>query len=247
MRFVGLDNFRRMISEGYFLRGLFNLFLFFVTGLAKIMTVPLLVAYLVYSIKINRQKMLFRFLFVLPMVVPGVVSALMWKQIYDPNIGLINQLLSAAGLDSWRRVWLGEGNWAIWAIIFMGFPFVNPLAFLVYYGGLMDIDPGILESARMDGANRGKIFFRIQLPILTSQIKILVILLFIGTVQDFGGVYLLTGGGPGTSTYVPGLELYFNTTQFGRFGYACALGFVLFLFTMAGTLINMRIKTHAEG
>jgi ABC-type sugar transport system permease subunit len=79
-----------------------------------------------------------------------------------------------------------------------------------------------------------------------SQIKLLLILVFIGTVQDFGGVYLLTSGGPGTSTYVPGLELYFNTTKFGRFGYACALGLVIFVFTMIGTLINMRIKTVSE-
>jgi ABC-type sugar transport system permease subunit len=150
------------------------------------------------------------------------------------------------GLESLQRVWLGDEKWAIWSIIFVGFPFVSPLAFLVYYGGLLDIDLGILESARLDGAGRGKIFFRIQLPILAAQIKILLILTFIGTVQDFSGILLLTSGGPGTSTYVPGLELYFNTTKFGRFGYACALGLVLFVFTMIGTLINMRMKTNAD-
>jgi ABC-type sugar transport system permease subunit len=246
MKFVGLDNFRLMLSEGYFLTGLHNLFLFLITGFAKTLTIPLGVAWLVYSMKIDRQKTLFRFLFVLPMVVPGVVSALMWKQIYDPSIGLINQLLGKMGLETWRQVWLGDEKWAIWAIIFMGFPFVSPMAFLVYYGGLTGIDMGILESARIDGANRRKIFFRIQLPILMSQIKILLILVFIGTVQDFSGVYLLTSGGPGTSTYVPGLELYFNTTKFGRFGYACALGLVLFMFTLAGTLLNMKLKTNVE-
>jgi ABC-type sugar transport system permease subunit len=246
MRFVGLDNFRLMLSEGYFLTGLHNMFLFLAAGFIKTLTVPLLAAWLVYSMKFNRQKTLFRFLFVLPMVVPSVVGALMWKQIYDPSIGLINQLLARAGLEAWQQVWLGDEKWAIWAIIFVGFPFVSPLAFLVYYGGLMDIDPAILESARMDGAGRGKIFRRIQLPILTAQIKILLILTFIGTVQDFSGVLLLTAGGPGTSTYVPGLELYFNTTRFGRFGYACALGLVLFVFTMIGTLINMRMKTKAD-
>jgi ABC-type sugar transport system permease subunit len=65
-------------------------------------------------------------------------------------------------------------------------------------------------------------------------------------VQDFGGIYLLTAGGPGTSTYVPGLELYFNTTQFGRYGYACALGLVLFMFTLAGTMLNMKMKTNTN-
>ena len=70
--------------------------------------------------------------------------------------------------------------------------------------------------------------------------KMIIILTFIGTVQDFNGVFLLTGGGPGTSTYVPGLELYYNATRFGRYGYACALGVVLFIFVMILTAINMR-------
>jgi ABC-type sugar transport system permease subunit len=196
--------------------------------------------------KFNTQKTLFRLLFVLPMVVPGVVSALMWKQIYDPTIGLLNQLLGRMGLENLQQVWLGDERWALWAILFVGFPFVGVLPFLVFYGGLMNIDSGILESARIDGANRAKIFFRIQLPILMAQVKILLILSFIGSAQDFSGIYLLTGGGPGTSTYVPGLELYFNTTQFGRFGYACALGLVLFVFTMIGTLLNMKIKTNSD-
>jgi ABC-type sugar transport system permease subunit len=246
MKFVGLDNFRLMFAEGYFLTGISNMFLLMAAGFVKTLTMPLLVAWLVYSMKANQQKTIFRFLFVLPMVVPGVVGALMWKQIYDPSIGLINQLLGKMGLEALQRVWLGDEKWAIWSIIFVGFPFVSPLAFLVYYGGLMDIDLSILESARIDGAGRGKIFFRIQLPILAAQIKILLILTFIGTVQDFSGILLLTSGGPGTSTYVPGLELYFNTTKFGRFGYACALGLVLFVFTMIGTLINMRMKTNAD-
>ncbi|MDR1566846.1 MAG: sugar ABC transporter permease [Treponema sp.] len=246
MKFIGFDNFREMLHDRYFFVGIKNLVLLMVTAFAKLLTVPLIVAWLVYSMKINRQKTLFRFLFVLPMVVPGVVSALMWKQIYDPSIGLINQFLTAIGLENWRQVWLGNEKLAIWSVIFMGFPFVNVLAFLVYYGGLMDIDPGIIESARIDGAGKGKIFFNIQLPILLSQIKVLAILTFIGTMQDYGGIYLLTGGGPGSSTYVPGLQLYYSTASTGRYGYACALGIVLFIFTMIGTLINMKMKTHSE-
>jgi ABC-type sugar transport system permease subunit len=196
MSFVGLDNFRLMIAEGYFLTGIKNMFIIMAAGVIKTMTVPLLVAWLVYSMKFNSQKTLFRLLFVLPMVVPGVVGALMWKQIYDPSIGLLNQLLGRLGLENLRQVWLGDERWALWAILFVGFPFVGVLPFLVFYGGLMDIDTGILESARIDGANRVKIFFRIQLPILSAQVKVLLILSFISSAQDFSGIYLLTGGGP---------------------------------------------------
>ncbi|MCR1843425.1 ABC transporter permease subunit [Murimonas intestini] len=240
IQFVGLENFKLMFTEGYFLTGVGNLFIFLVTAFIKVMTVPILVAYLVYSMKSDKKKYAFRFLLVLPIVVPSVVSALLWKQIYDPTIGLINQTLGKLGLESLQRVWLGDEATALWAIIFMGFPFINALAFLVFYGGFLDVDASMLEAARADGANRWKIFWRILLPQIRPQMKMIIILTFIGTVQDFNGVFLLTGGGPGTSTYVPGLELYYNATRFGRYGYACALGVVLFIFVMILTAINMR-------
>ena len=161
-------------------------------------------------------------------------------QIYDPNIGALNQLLGKLGLESWQRVWLGNEKTAIWAIIFMGFPFVNALAFLLYYGGFTSIDAELYEAARMDGAKRFDIFKKIQFPLILPQLRLILTLTFIGAVQDFNGVYLLTQGGPGTSTYVPGLELYFNATTFGRYGYACALGVVMFLFIMVATLIGRR-------
>lgn len=242
IKWIGLDNFRTMISEGYFLTGLGNLAILLIAGLAKVLTVPVLVAYLVYSMRSNKKKYAFRFLFVLPMVVPSVVTALLWKQIYDPTIGLINQLLGKVGLESWQHVWLGDPKTALASIIFMGFPFINALAFLVFYGGFLDIDTSMLEAARADGAGRWKIFWRIQIPQIAPQIKMIVILNFIGIIQDFTPIYLLTSGGPGRSTYVPGLELYYNATQFGRYGYACALGLVMFIFILVPTVINMRSK-----
>ncbi len=240
IKFVGLDNFKLMLSEGYFLTGLGNLALMIIFGLLKVLTVPVLIAWLVYSMKGSKEKFTFRFLFVLPMVVPGIVSTLMWQQIYDPTIGLINQVLGKVGLENLQRVWLGNPKTAIWAIIFMGFPFINALAFLVYYGGFISVDASLLEASEVDGAKRWDIFWKVQLPMISSQIKMMIILTFIGIVQDFSSVYILTGGGPGTSTYVPGLELYYNATKFGRYGYACALGLVMFVFIMIGTIINMR-------
>ena len=242
IEFVGLDNFRRMISEGYFLTGLGNLVILMITGFIKVLTVPVLVAYLVYSMRSNRKKYGFRFLLVLPVVVPSVVSAMLWKQIYDPTIGLLNQFLGKIGLENLQRVWLGDEKLALWAIIFMGFPFVNAMAFLVFYGGFMDIDAAMIEAARIDGASRWKMFWSIQIPMIRPQIKMILILTFISTVQDYTNIFLMTGGGPGKSTYVPGLELYYNTTQFGRYGYACALGLVLFVFCLVPTAMNMRKK-----
>lgn len=246
IKFIGLDNFRLMIQEGYFLIGIKNLFILAVTTFAKFLTVPLLAAEMVFLIKGGRKKYWFRFLFVLPMVVPGVVSALMWQNIYDPTIGLLNNLLDLFNLDGMKRVWLGDPATAIWSIVFMGFPFIDAFAFLVYYGGLINISPELFEAARVDGSNGWWNFTRIHLPLITPQMKMLVILSFIGTVQNFYPILILTNGGPGVSTYVPGLELYNNATAYGRYGYACALGVVMFIAIFIGTLINMRIKTASE-
>lgn len=246
IQFIGLDNFKKMFTEGYFLTGMSNLLLLLVTGAVKVLTVPLICAWLCYSASGNKRKYVHRFLFVLPIVVPGVISAMIWLKIYDPNIGLINELLTKIGLSNLTRVWLGDADTAIWAVIFMGFPFVNAMAFLVYYGGLLGIGKDVEESAVVDGANRWNIFWKIQIPLLRPQFRVMLTLTLIGTMQNFNEIYILTQGGPGKATYVPALELYFNVSQFGRYGYACALGVILFIMTMAITLLNLKLTKSKD-
>ncbi|MEA4888849.1 MAG: ABC transporter permease subunit [Clostridiaceae bacterium] len=246
--FIGFDNYIKMFTEGYFLIGLKNLGILFGTSIIKLLTVPLLVAEIVFLMKGARRKYWFRFAFVLPMVVPGIVSTLMWQRIYDPTIGLLNNVLRiVTGNPALMISWLGDERLAIWAIVFMGFPFINAFAFLVYYGGLIDIPTDLFEAAAVDGSSGWWNLTRIHLPLLTPQIKMLIILNFIGVVQDYGAIFILTGGGPGTATYVPGLELYYNATRFNQYGYACALGVTMFIFILAGTILNLRMKTeHAN-
>lgn len=244
--FVGLDNYKMMFEEGYFLLGMKNLLILLVTGILKTLTVPLAVAWMIFSTRGSRRKYIHRFLFVLPMVVPGIVSSLVWLKIYDPTIGLLNQILETVGLENLQRVWLGDVNTAIWAVVFMGFPFISAMALLVYYGGLINIGDDVVESAVIDGANRWNIFWKIQLPMIRSQIGLMVTLTILGTMQDFNGIFILTGGGPGTATYVPALELYLNASQYGRYGYASALGVVLLIFTMTVTLISNKLTKEKE-
>lgn len=249
VQFVGFDNFRRIFTEGYFLLGVKNLLIMMAASFIKLLTVPLLLAELVFAMRTrtgesSRRRYWFRLLLVLPMVVPGVVSTLMWKNIYDPNIGALNALLRSVGLESWQRVWLGDEATALWAIIFMGFPWVNSFAFLVFYGGLINIPEDLFEAAKVDGSNPAWNFFHIHLPLISPQLKMLIITTFISSVQDYGGVMLLTAGGPGTATYVPGLELYYAATRFGQYGYACAMGVLMFIVILAGSLLNLKIRTE---
>ena len=246
INFIGIDNFRMMVTEGYFLTGIRNLLIFLASYMVKILTVPLLVAVMVYSLVSDRSKYVFRYLFVLPMVVPSVVSALMWKNIYDPNFGLLNEVLALLHMEQYQTSWLSDPNTAIAALIFVGFPFIDPFSFLIYYSAMMNIPSSTLEAARLDGASPARRFFSIILPMIASQIKVLIMLGFINQIQDFNLILLLTKGGPGTDTYVPGYELYLNATTFGRYGYACALGLVMFVVIFIGTIILNKVKVNQE-
>ncbi|MES7181298.1 sugar ABC transporter permease, partial [Cutibacterium acnes] len=118
---------------------------------------------------------------------------------------------------------------------------------LIFYAGLIAIPQELIESAKIDGASTGSIIRKIHLPLLAGQIKLLIILAFIGTIQDFGGILIVTGGGPLDSTYVPALQMYFAATIFNDLGYASALGVSMFIVILAITIINMKfIKTSEE-
>ncbi|MHA1565342.1 MAG: outer membrane protein assembly factor BamB family protein, partial [Alphaproteobacteria bacterium] len=138
--FVGLENFRMMLHDRYVWVGMKNMLIFLVTGLVKTLTVPLLAAELVFWLSGSRLKQFFRSAFVVPAVVPGLVFVLLWAKIYHPDTGLLNKILIAVGLERFTHAWLAEEGWALWSIVFAGFPWVSIFAFLVLLGGLININ-----------------------------------------------------------------------------------------------------------
>ena len=158
----------------------------------------------------------------------------------------MNEILASVGLGQYQTEWLSNPNTAIPSLIFVGFPFVDSFSFLIYYSAMVNIPSTTLEAAELDGVTASGKFFSIILPMISPQIKILLMLGFINQIQDFNLILLLTKGGPGTETYVPGYELYLNATSFGRYGYACALGLVMFVFIFAGTAVMNRIKVNQD-
>jgi ABC-type sugar transport system permease subunit len=243
---VGLDQFKALQENKYFWVGIGNLVVLIVTGFLKL-AIPLAVAEMIFHLRSSRVAYGFRTLFVLQVIVPGVVGVLLWVNVYDPNIGLANQLLRAIGLESLTRSWLGDADTAMASIVFMGFPWVSAFALLIFYGGLISIPGDIFDSAALDGASTFRRIINMDLPLLVGQIRLLLILTFIATVQEFAAIFLTTGGGPGSSTYVPSLELYYQAVRFNNFGAASAIGTVLFIVILAGTIINLRyVRSSVE-
>jgi ABC-type sugar transport system permease subunit/outer membrane protein assembly factor BamB len=245
-RWVGLANFERLLTDQYFRVGFGNLLILTLAHFAKTFTAPLLVAELIFNLRPRFMQYWARTAFVVPTVVPGVVTILLWLMIYEPNIGLLNQTLRAVGFGQASHGWLGDPATALPAIIMIGFPWVAPFAFLVYYAGLIAIPVEVIEASRVDGCSTFRRFVSIDLPLLMGQVKLLVVLGFIGEVQSFGLILLTTGGGPGHTTYVPALQLYYAAMQLNQLGYASAIASVLFLVILGGTLLNLRLRSAVE-
>jgi raffinose/stachyose/melibiose transport system permease protein len=239
--FVGLNHFKRMLSDPMVIASAKNIGIIISAQIVIVLTLPLLAAELVYNLKSPKLQYFYRVMFTIPLVIPLVVIILVWQFIYDPNIGIINSLLGVLGLEDWARNWLGNTGTALFAIILIGFPWVSGLQFLLYLAALENISLEVIESSRLDGLGAFRRVWKIDLPIIMGQFKVIIVLTIITALQVFPQVYVLTNGGPGNATMVPGVALYQNAFFYGTFGYASAIGTALFIVTLIITLINNKI------
>lgn len=241
--FVGLKNYINLFfHDKAFWISLRNLLVLFV-GMNVCFFAPIMMAKMIYSVRNDRFKYVMRTIFTLPIVVPSVVTMMLWKFIYYPQIGLLSRIANFLGVTAPNM--LGNASTALIAIILIGFPWVSGMAFLVIFAALQDIDPAIIEAARLDGANTFQLFFRVELPSIKNQIKALYLIAMIGQFQDYERLLILTDGGPNNATLVPGLHMYhlaFPTAGESEYGYACALAMVLFIITLILSKVLMRNK-----
>jgi ABC-type sugar transport system permease subunit len=245
--FIGLDNFRALGHDPYIWVGMRNLAILVVTGVLKTLTMPLLVAELVYWLMNDRLKHWMRTAFVLPTVVPGLVGIMLWKMIYQPEAGLLNETLRLLGFSQLARPWLGDEQLAIWAVVFAGFPWIGVFPFLIFLGGLINVPRDVFEAASVDGISVWQRFWKIDLPLIRPQVKLLLTFTFIGCIQDFTSVLVFTMGGPGNSTFVPALQMFLQTSQSTNLGYASAIGIFLFGLVILATGINFALmRTERE-
>ena len=194
------------------------------------------------------MKYFYRVMILLPMVAPGVVGTLIWKNIYDPNNGLMVAICRFLGFVGQEQAidWLGDPSLIIFSIIFMGFPWVGGTSVLVYMSGLSGISTEVIESSVLDGAGRLRRFFSIDLPSVMGQIKYFLVFGIIGGIQDYSTQIILTNGGPGFRTMVPGYYMFTQAFKADRMGYASAMGTVLFFLILIITILTMKFVKSSE-
>ena len=175
----------------------------------------------------------------LPGILPGVAATLLWQDGIFGTEGAISQLFGALGVEELARFdWLGDERTAKWALVFFGFPWVGQ--YLIYYGALRAVPDSIYEAAELDGFSWAERLVRIDILMISAQIKYIFVTTFISSVQNFSRVFITTNGA--FDTNIPALELYKNITTHQNYGVASAMGIILFLLIFGATLYNLRAR-----
>jgi multiple sugar transport system permease protein len=238
LRFVWLDQYSRLLRDDLFWTSLRNTFYFVVVGGPLTIGLSLGAALLVDA-RVARFKAFFRTVFFLPVVTTLVAVAVVWRYLYHPRYGLLNQALGWLGLPGID--WLGDPAWAMPAIILMAAWKNFGFQTLVFLAALQAIPERLYEAARLDGATGWEQFRHVTLPLLAPTFIFVTVITAIGYFQLFAEPYVMTQGGPADSTRSVVLLMYEQGFRWWNMGTAAAIAFVLFAIIGAMTVLQRKL------
>jgi len=240
--FVGLNQYNALFSDPIFIKSVENVVIYTLVRSAVSIVMALIGAELVYNLRSYTFQSIWRIVFTLPLVIPVTVVFLVWRQIYNPRLGLLNQTLSAVGVDNHGFPWLGSPDTALGALTLIGFPLISGLGFLVFLAALQNLPTEVNDAALIDGCTRLRRIFSIDLPSLRGPLALIAILSINAGLQEFAPMLVITNGGPDNATLSPGLYLYQQAFTLGKFGYATAIGTTLMLMTLVFSVFILRAR-----
>jgi ABC-type sugar transport system permease subunit len=244
-KWVGLDNYRRLIDDSRFWNALEHNVIWVIIGTISPMVIGMLLAMLLWSKP--RGFTLFRTVYFMPQVLSSVVIALVWGWIYNPIFGILNVGLDRAGLEGWSRGWLGDTTWALYAVLGAAIWAETGFVFVVFLAGLQNVSRDLLEAATLDGANAWRRFRDVTVPQLANVIYVVTALLLIGGFSVFDIIMVMTAGGnPANSTEVIATYAYSEAFTQNRVGYASALSLVMTAITLVASIIFIRLRERGE-
>ena len=246
-KFVGLDNYIYMFHDKSFIQALINT--------AKLMAVvPVITIFcsLVLAFVLNQCKLkemvLYRTIFYFPNIVSLTVVGIIWSFVFKPNVGIVNKILGAVGLESLQRSWLGDSKTALWCIAFTLLWQAAGYYMVMHIAAMDGISPEIYESATLDGASAWRKLVSITMPLMKDIIGITFVLALSGTINlSFVLSQVMTGGGPNGASSV--LLQYMYTQGFvnGNFGYAMAITVFTLAISVALSMLSRKLTDASEG
>lgn len=231
--FIGLENYKQLVSDQAFHKSLLNS-LFLAIGFIAIQhPIAIIVAAVLDKLQ-GKAEGIFRCIYFIPNVISVAIIAYLWKFIYNPDFGLLNNVLKIFG-------YTGKINWfstdlAIWSVLIVLIWHGFGWGMLIYYTGIKNIDPVLYEAASIDGANGRTTFLQITLPLMKPIIQINVTMAIISALKQMETVYLLTNGGPGNSTQFAANYLYKQAFKAFQYGYGNAIGIVFIIICLVVTV-----------
>ena len=246
-KFVALDNYIYMFHDKSFIQALINT--------AKLMAVvPVITIFcsLVLAFVLNQCKLkemvLYRTIFYFPNIVSLTVVGIIWSFVFHPNVGIVNKILGAVGLESLQRSWLGDSKTALWCIAFTLLWQAAGYYMVMHIAAMDGISPEIYESATLDGASAWRKLVSITMPLMKDIIGITFVLALSGTINlSFVLSQVMTGGGPNGASSV--LLQYMYTQGFvnGNFGYAMAITVFTLAISVALSMLSRKLTDASEG
>lgn len=240
--YVGFGNYKDLLSNKAFWQSFKVALLIGVWNIVK-MIPALLVAVCIHRCSSTKMQFVYRILFVVPMVIPGLIIVLIWRSFFfESTSGYLNQFLTSTGglnilahvfpgvfTPGTQPVWLGDPRLILVACIVWGFPWVGSFAVLTHLAKLQNISKDVYEAADIDGIGWFSKFTRIELPLIMGSVYLLLVFVIIDTIKDAGMVLALAGfqGGPGGVVTVPALFMMRKAFLEQQMGYACAVGIIL--------------------
>lgn len=218
--FVGLDNYKAILSEKEFVQILINTFVYAISTTFFAVIIPLIIASALNT-KLRGSEF-FKTIYFLPFITPAVVIAIVWAWIFDPNIGIANQILRT------HYIWLFDTRLAMPVLIFISVWKLIGYNVVLFLTGFSTIDNSVYEAAKIDGASSFKTFFEITVPLLKPTIYFVTTVTAISSFQIFDLIYVITQGGPNDSTNVIVYSIYKYAFEYFDIGKSCALAYILF-------------------
>lgn len=244
MTWVGLDNYITVLQDRDLLETIINAFRLVVFFSFIPVSLGLIVASVIYRVASGRLGAVARTVLFLPQVIPLVAAGIIWGWLLALP-GLVNEILRAVGLGSWARAWLGDFDWALPAVGFIGIWVLLGFCTVLLWTGMTRLDPGYYESARIDGASWFSEFIGITVPLLRYEIGVCLTVTMIAALASFDIVYISTAGGPGNSTAVPGIQIYILAFTQQQIGLASALAVLLMILVLVVILPIQRLNRES--
>ena len=238
MEWVGLDNYVRLFNNPVFWKTLANTLRYTLLG------VPIgIMVSLALAVALNshiRFRPFYRLFFFLPVLTMPVAISVVWRWIFNPDVGLLNQALMVFGAP--RYTWLSDPALAMPALVIMSVWMSSGYGMVIFLAGLQNIPREYYEAADVDGASRWRKFRYITMPLLTPTIFFNLVTSLIGSFQVFDIIFTMTKGGPLDSTRTLVYDIYDDGFHYFSMGRAAALGWILFLIVLMVTVVQLRVQ-----